>query len=88
MALVREPGAAVSLDSSAPLEAQDSEAPFAHTVNEVAELLRLDPRTIREMVRSGELEGNQRGHAIRISRTSVLDWLRGKRPSRARRGSR
>jgi excisionase family DNA binding protein len=49
------------------------------TVVEAAELLRLDPRTVRDMLRTGELEGNQRGHAIRISRTSVLDWLRGKR---------
>ena len=53
--------------------------PVALTVAEAAGLLRLDPRTVREMVRSGELEGNQRGHAIRVSRSSVLDWVRGKR---------
>ncbi len=52
---------------------------LALTVGQAAELLRFDPRTIRDMVRTGELEGNQRGHAIRISRTSALDWLRGKR---------
>ena len=79
MAPLREPGAAATLDTSATVEPGGTDAPVAHTVNEVAELLRLDPRTIREMVRSGELEGNQRGHAIRISRTSALDWLRGKR---------
>jgi len=53
--------------------------PAALTVSEASELLRLDPRTIRAMVHSGELDGNQRGHAIRVSRSSVLDWLRGKR---------
>lgn len=53
--------------------------PLALTVQESARVLRLDPRTIRAMVRSGELDGNQKGHAIRISRSSVLDWLRGKR---------
>lgn len=53
--------------------------PVALTVQEASHALRLDPRTIRAMLRSGELEGNQRGHAIRISQTSVIDWLRGKR---------
>jgi excisionase family DNA binding protein len=53
--------------------------PMAVTVKEAAMLVRLDARTIRAMVLSGELEGNQRGHAIRVSRASVLDWLRGKR---------
>jgi excisionase family DNA binding protein len=53
--------------------------PLALTVQDAARVLRLDPRTIRGMVRSGELDGNQKGHAIRISRSSVLDWLRGKR---------
>lgn len=53
--------------------------PLALTVQETAQVLRFDPRTIRAMVRSGELDGNQKGHAIRISRSSVLDWLRGKR---------
>lgn len=53
--------------------------PLALTVHEAASLLRLDPRTIRAMVRAGELDGNHRGHAIRVSGVSVLDWLRGKR---------
>jgi excisionase family DNA binding protein len=49
-------------------------------------VLRLDPRTIRAMVTAGELEGNRRGHAIRVSRASVLEWLSGKRRvSRSRR---
>jgi excisionase family DNA binding protein len=53
--------------------------PLALTVQETSDVLRLDPRTIRAMLRAGELDGNQKGHAIRISRSSVLDWLRGKR---------
>jgi len=53
--------------------------PEALTVREAALLLRFDPRTIRAMVRSGELEGNCRGRTIRVSRSSVLEWLRGKR---------
>jgi excisionase family DNA binding protein len=53
--------------------------PLALTVHEAARLLRLDPRTIRAMIRAGELEGNHRGHAIRVSGASVLEWLRGKR---------
>ncbi|WP_198133800.1 helix-turn-helix domain-containing protein [Anaeromyxobacter dehalogenans] len=51
----------------------------AVTVSEAARLLRLDPRTVRSMLRAGDLDGNQKGHAIRISRSSVLEWLRGKR---------
>ena len=53
--------------------------PLALTVQESSQILRLDPRTIRAKVRSGELGGNQRGHTIRVSRSSVLEWLRGKR---------
>jgi excisionase family DNA binding protein len=55
------------------------QAPIALTVREAAGLLRLDPRTIRAMVLAGELEGNHRGHAIRVSHASVVEWLRGKR---------
>jgi excisionase family DNA binding protein len=57
----------------------ESTLPLALTVQETSQVLRFDPRTIRAMLRAGDLEGNQRGHAIRISRSSVLDWLRGKR---------
>ena len=49
------------------------------TVLEAAELLQLDPRTVRAMVKSGELAGNQHGNAIRISRASVEDWAEGRR---------
>jgi excisionase family DNA binding protein len=59
--------------------------PVVLTVSEAAETLRLDPRTVRAMCREGHLESGQFGHAIRISRQSVLDWLSGKRVSRSRR---
>lgn len=56
------------------------------TVSEAAELLRLDPRTVRHLFATGVLEGNRIGHAIRLSRVSVLDWASGKRRvSRSRR---
>jgi excisionase family DNA binding protein len=65
-------------DSSA-LAGVEDPLPLALTIIETSRVLRLDPRTVRAMVTAGELEGNRRGHAIRVSRASVLDWLRGKR---------
>lgn len=59
--------------------------PLVLTVAEVAQLLRLDPRTVRDLFKRGELAGNQAGHAIRLYRASVLDWISGKCPTRARR---
>jgi hypothetical protein len=35
------------------------------------------------MFHAGELAGNQRGHAIRILRASVVEWACGKRASAA-----
>jgi excisionase family DNA binding protein len=49
--------------------------PLALTIRETSTVLRLDARIVREMVRAGELVGNRRGHAIRVSRDSVLRWL-------------
>ena len=65
--------------SSLVLNSDPELLPLALTIGEESVLLRLDPRTVRAMLRSGELDGNQRGHAIRVSRPSVVDWLRGKR---------
>jgi len=53
--------------------------PLVVTVAEAAELLRLDPRTIREMFRRGDLPGNRCGHAIRLSREGIVRWSGGKR---------
>ncbi len=87
---VRAPSAAshASTDSRTPSSLATTEAPLpiALTISETSTVLRLDPRTVRAMVTSGELEGNRRGHAIRVSRASVLEWLCGKRRvSRSRR---
>lgn len=48
------------------------------TVLEAAAMLRLDPRTVRDLFREGKIAGNQQGHAIRLSRASVLDWACGR----------
>lgn len=53
--------------------------PEVLTVQEAAILLRMDPRTVRAMLKAGDLAGNQRGHAIRVLRSSVVEWLCGKR---------
>lgn len=76
---VLEVAPASPLSAAPPGSLNASTLPLVLTVQETSQLLRLDPRTIRTMLRAGDLEGNQRGHAIRISRSSVLDWLRGKR---------
>ena len=58
--------------------------PVVLTVAEAAELLRLDARTITDMLHRGDLAGNiaarglKRG-AVRVTSESVLDWLGGKR---------
>lgn len=56
--------------------------PAAVTVPRAAWLLHLDPRTVRAMVRAGELDGNRVGRAIRVSTASIAAWLRG--PASAR----
>jgi excisionase family DNA binding protein len=49
------------------------------TVDEVAELLRVDRKTVYEAVRVGELPGAVRvGRAIRVHRATFLLWLEGK----------
>ncbi len=67
-------------DQSHPLPAS---SPLAVTIREAADLLHLDPRTVRAMFHAGEIAGNQRGHAIRLSRASVLEWLGGRRQTSA-----
>ena len=63
-----------------PLAHKDLPQKVAVTVAEVAAFLEVDPRTIRAMLKSGALKGNTHGHTIRILRSSVVDWLDGKRP--------
>jgi excisionase family DNA binding protein len=59
------------------------------TVDEVAQLLRVNRKTVYELLTRGELPGGRRlGRAVRFSRDAVLDWLRqgcGSRSSRRQR---
>jgi len=63
--------------------------PSVLTVDEVAGLLRVNRKTIYELIARGEIPGARRlGRALRFSRDAVLDWLRqgcGSRSSRRHR---
>ncbi len=67
------------MDTAPETNSLQDAASLVLTVHEAACILRLDPRTIRVMVRAGELAGNQHGHVIRVTRESVVEWARGKR---------
>ena len=48
------------------------------TVDELAALLRVEPKTIYRAVKLGEIPGARRlGRAIRIHRPTLLRWLEG-----------
>ena len=53
--------------------------PEVITVDEVALLLRTDPKTVREHFHQGTLPGGRKigSKVIRFHRDTVLDWLRG-----------
>jgi hypothetical protein len=63
------------------LNADVSSRPFVVTVKQASSFLKLDPKTIRAMLKTGELVGNRRGHAVRINGMSVVAWAAGARPS-------
>ena len=47
------------------------------TIDEVAELLRVDRKTVYSMAKRGRQPGCRRvGRCIRVSRDAVLSWLR------------
>jgi excisionase family DNA binding protein len=55
-----------------------SALPVVLTVDEAAELLRVDRKTVYESIRRGELPGVVRlGRSIRIGRTALLEFLAG-----------
>lgn len=55
-------------------------------VEELADLLRVDRKTVYEGISSGAIPGARRiGRAIRVSRDAVIDWLRQGGVSRRRR---
>jgi excisionase family DNA binding protein len=69
-----------------PLTHDPGDEPPVITVDELAELLRLDRKTVYSAIQQGEIPGVRRiGRAIRISREAVVVWLREGRASRSRR---
>jgi excisionase family DNA binding protein len=47
------------------------------TTAELAELLQVDEKAVRDLARRGELPGRKIGRDWRFSRSAVLDWLGG-----------
>jgi excisionase family DNA binding protein len=45
------------------------------TVEQLAELLQVDAKTVRTLATSGDLPGRKLGRHWRFSRQAVLDWL-------------
>ena len=45
------------------------------TIAEAAELLRVDPETVENLARSGELPGRRIGDEWRFSRSALVRWL-------------
>lgn len=73
-------------DAVGDLHAASDTLPPVLTVDELALLLRLNRKTAYEALARGEIPGARRiGRSYRISRDTVLDWLRGQvRVSRKR----
>lgn len=62
--------------SSSPLEAAPRSLPIILKADEVAELLRINRKTLYEAVQRGELPGVIRiGRSLRFRRDDVLMWL-------------
>jgi excisionase family DNA binding protein len=74
-------------EDSAPVIGRHAFRPFEPdvlTLEEVAELLAVEPDTVAELAAAGELPGRKIGEAWRFARAAVLDWLaQGSRPADA-----
>ena len=58
------------------LETQPAAPPEVITVDEAADLLRVDRRTVYSLIKRGKIPGVRRvGRSIRLSRTKLLAWL-------------
>jgi excisionase family DNA binding protein len=55
------------------------------TAEQLAELLQVDVKTVRQLAATGELPGRRIGRHWRFSRPAVLDWLA--QPERRRRAA-
>jgi excisionase family DNA binding protein len=68
-------------------DAARGDIPRVLTVDELATLLRVNRKTIYQLIAEGKLPGVRRlGRAIRADRDVVLHWLAGNAVSRADRG--
>ena len=68
---------APTLPSGPPESAAPQEFPAVLKISEAAKLLRVNRKTLYELVRRNALPGARRvGHVIRIDRDAVLDWFR------------
>ena len=54
-----------------------AEASAVLTVDEAAELLRVEPAAVHELAEAGELPGRRIGDEWRFAREAVLAWLAG-----------
>ncbi len=59
--------------------------PDVLTVEQLAELLQVDEKTVRSLAAKGDLPGRKLGRHWRFSRTAVLEWLA--TPERKRRAA-
>ena len=59
--------------------------PDVLTIDQLAELLQVDEKTVRSLAAKGELPGRKLGRQWRFSRQAVLDWLA--TPERKRRAA-
>ena len=62
-------------DDEALLENAADDAQEVMTADEVAELLRVNRKTIYAAFKHGELPGRRIGGTIRFSRSRLLEWL-------------
>jgi excisionase family DNA binding protein len=70
-----EPGTVIGRHAFRPFE------PDVLTLEDVADLLQVDPQLVEQLARSGELPGRQIGDGWRFARAAVLEWLaRGSSP--------
>jgi acetyl-CoA synthetase len=52
-------------------------SPKVYTIEEVAELLKVNPRTINRMLERGELRGFKVGRLWRVSEEALQAYMRG-----------
>ena len=64
---------------------QQAVEPFAFTIEETAQALKVSERTVRDLLAAGEMDDCARlvGRSWRISPTRLKDWLRGGKGKRS-----